>query len=157
VAYNFGYRVLYNLTWRAIVSSHQVQWNIPIVRPCCEKIYTTFLNDAEILTTCTFVLWRSQIVYIHPHSLNNTTAFYFVSECSDVTVIFRLRVCAYYNISVLYLALTRVGLIASCRLCMFVLHGLSRFFPKGNARGPVWTCRDSNVSDSSIQPSRFSL
>ena len=29
VAYNFGCRALYNLTWRASVSSHQVQCNIP--------------------------------------------------------------------------------------------------------------------------------
>jgi len=29
VAYNFGCRALYNLPWRASVSSHQVQCNIP--------------------------------------------------------------------------------------------------------------------------------
>jgi len=29
VVYNFGSRALYNLTWRASVSSHQVQSNIP--------------------------------------------------------------------------------------------------------------------------------
>jgi len=42
--------------------------------------------------------------------LNTTTAFYFVTECSDVAVFFRLRVFACHNTSVLYLALTRVGL-----------------------------------------------
>jgi len=52
VTYNFGCRTLYNLPWRASASSHQVQCNIPILRPYCEKIHTTFLNDAEILTTC---------------------------------------------------------------------------------------------------------
>jgi len=54
-AYNFWCRALYNLPWRASASSHQVQYNIAILRPYCEKIYTTFLNDAAILT-CVFVL-----------------------------------------------------------------------------------------------------
>ena len=31
---------------------------------------------------------------------------------------------------------------ALCRLCVFVLYALSRFFSKGNVRHPVWTCRD---------------
>ena len=56
VAYNFGCRALYNLPWRASVSSHQVQCNIRILRPYCEKICATFLNYAEILTTWGFVL-----------------------------------------------------------------------------------------------------
>ena len=56
LAYNFGCRTLYNLPRGASVSSHQVQCNIPILRPYCEKICATFLNDAEILTTCDFVL-----------------------------------------------------------------------------------------------------
>jgi len=46
---------------------------------------------------------------IRPYSLNTTTTFYFVTECSDVTVVV-LRACACQNTSVLYLALTRVGL-----------------------------------------------
>ena len=50
-----------------------------------------------------------QIVYIR-HCLNTATAFYFVTECSDVAVFFRLRICECHNTSVLYLALTRVGL-----------------------------------------------
>ena len=52
VAHNFGCKALHKLPWRASVSSHQVQCNIHILRPYCEKIYTTFLNDVEILTTC---------------------------------------------------------------------------------------------------------
>jgi len=91
------------------VSRHQVQSNIPILRAYCEKICTIFLNDAEILT-CGFVPGCSQIVYIRPHCLNTATAFYFVTECSDVAVFFCLRVCACHNTSLLYLALTRVGL-----------------------------------------------
>jgi len=39
-------------------------------------------------------LWCSQIVYIRPYSLNTTTAFYFVTECSDVTVLTWARVLA---------------------------------------------------------------
>ena len=49
------------------------------------------MNDAEILTTCGFVLWCSQIVYIRPYSLNTATAFYFATKCSDVAVFFCLR------------------------------------------------------------------
>ena len=52
VAYNFGCRDLYNLPCRASVGSHQVQRNIPILGPYCEKIYNAFLDDAQILTTC---------------------------------------------------------------------------------------------------------
>jgi len=39
------------------------------------------------------LLWRSEIVYILPYSLNTTTAFYFATECSDIAVFVRLRVC----------------------------------------------------------------
>jgi len=49
VVYNFECRALCNLPWRACVSSNQVQCNIPSLRPYCEKIYPTFLNDAAIL------------------------------------------------------------------------------------------------------------
>jgi len=45
---------------------------------------------------------------IRPYSLNTTTAFYFATECSDVSVC--LRACACHNTFVLHLALTRVGL-----------------------------------------------
>jgi len=94
VAYNFECRALNNHPWRASVSSHQVQCNIPVLRPYCEKMYTTFLNDVEILTTCGCVFWCSQVVHICPDSLNTTTAFYFVTEYLDVAVFFRLMVCA---------------------------------------------------------------
>jgi len=56
VAYCFGCRALYNLPCRASVSIHQLKYNIPTLRPYCEKIYTTFLNDSEILTTYFCVL-----------------------------------------------------------------------------------------------------
>jgi len=56
-------------------------------RPYCEKICTSFWKDAESLTTYGCALWCSQIVYIRPYSLSTTTAFYFATECSDVTVL----------------------------------------------------------------------
>ena len=37
VAYNFGCRALYNLPWRASVSSHQVQCNIPTFEALLRK------------------------------------------------------------------------------------------------------------------------
>ena len=63
VAYNFGCRALYNLPCWASVSIHQVKSNIPTLRPYCEKIYTTFLNDAEILTTygCVCCSWLHRL------------------------------------------------------------------------------------------------
>jgi len=45
-----------------------------------------FLNDAKNLTTYGCTLWCSQIVYIRPYSFNTATAFYFATECSNVTV-----------------------------------------------------------------------
>jgi len=52
VAYNFGCRALYNLPWRACVSSHQVQCNNGTflhLRPLRKNTYC-FLKDAESLT-----------------------------------------------------------------------------------------------------------
>jgi len=39
--------------------------------------------------------------YILPYSLNTTTAFYFVTECSDIAVFVRLRVCVSQGIRTL--------------------------------------------------------
>ena len=44
VAYNFGCRALYNLSWRASVSSHQVQCNIPTVEALLRKYTYLFLK-----------------------------------------------------------------------------------------------------------------
>jgi len=74
--------------WWASVSIHQAKCNIPTLRPYREKMYTTFLNDAEILRTYGCVLWCSQIVYIHPYSLDTTTAFDFVTECLALQCLF---------------------------------------------------------------------
>jgi len=58
-----------------------------------EKTCSCFSKDAENLTTHGSVLWCSRIVFIRPYSLNTTTAFYFVTECSDIAVLVRLWVC----------------------------------------------------------------
>jgi len=123
VAYNFGCRALYNLpitlgaglyaTCRGERVLVVIRFNVTFLpsRSCWEKMCTCFLNDSENLATYGCALWCSYIVYICPYSLNNTTAFYyFVTECSDVAVFFRLRACACHNTFVLHLALTRVGL-----------------------------------------------
>jgi len=44
VAYNFGCRALYNLLWRASVSSHQVQCNIPTFEAVLRKNMYLFLE-----------------------------------------------------------------------------------------------------------------
>jgi len=44
VAYNFGCRALYNLSWRASVSSHQVQCNILTVEALLRKYTYLFLE-----------------------------------------------------------------------------------------------------------------
>jgi len=44
VAYNFGCRALYNLSWKAIVSSHQVQCNIPTFEALLRKNTHLFLE-----------------------------------------------------------------------------------------------------------------
>ena len=44
VAYNFGCRVLYNLPWRASVSSHHVQCNIPTFEALLRKYTYLFLE-----------------------------------------------------------------------------------------------------------------
>ena len=44
VAYNFGCRALYNLPWRASVSSHHVQYNIPTFETLLRKYKYLFLE-----------------------------------------------------------------------------------------------------------------
>ena len=105
MAYNLGRRTLYNLPWRASVSSYQVQCNTPTFQVLLWKICINFLNDAESLTTYGCVLWCKQIVYSRPYSSNTTTAFYFTTDCSDVTVFVRLRACVCHNAFVLHLAI----------------------------------------------------
>jgi len=93
-----------------------IRFNVTFLalRPYWEQMCTSFLNDAESLTTYGCALWCSPIVYIRAYSLNTIIAFYFVTECSDVAVFFG-GVCMSQHIRSL-LALTRIGL--SDLLCM---------------------------------------
>ena len=59
---------------------HSYLWGLIVKKTC-----TSFLNDAQSLTTYGCALWCSQIVYIRHCSLNTQTTFYFATECSDVT------------------------------------------------------------------------
>jgi len=93
VPYNFGCRALYNLPWQESVGSHEVQCNIPTFEALLRK-NTYLLNEVESLTTYGCSLWCSQIVYVHPYSLNTTTAFYLMAECFDVAVFIWGRVHA---------------------------------------------------------------
>jgi len=83
-------------TFRGEHSSHQVQDKISSFKALLWKRMqaTSFLNDAESLTTYGCVLWYSQIIYIRPYSLNIITAFFFATECSDVTAFVWERVHA---------------------------------------------------------------
>jgi len=87
-AYNFGCRALYNLPWRASVSSYQVQCNIPTFETILKNVYL-FLERCKESTMYGCSLCFSQIVYtsISPYYLNTTTVFYFVTECPDVTAL----------------------------------------------------------------------
>jgi len=115
VAYKFGWRTLCNLPWRVSVSIHHVQCNISTFEALTQKYkYCTCCSKgAESLTTYGWVLWCSPIVYNRPYSLNTATAFYFVTDCSDIVVFARS------NAFVLYLALTSLGI--SVLLCSNVV------------------------------------
>jgi len=58
--------VLYILSWRASVSSHQVQCNIPTFEDILRKNAYLFLERWRSVTTYRCALWWSQIVYIRP-------------------------------------------------------------------------------------------
>ena len=75
-AYNVGCRAPQNLPWRASVSNHQVQCNIPTFETLLRKNVYLFLQRCRNSDGC--ALWCSQIVYIRPYSLNITTTYYFV-------------------------------------------------------------------------------
>jgi len=74
VAYNFGFRALHNLPWRASVSSHQARRNIPtfekllwksvylFLKRCRKSNNVWFCFDAAIFRLFTFflILWTLQ-------------------------------------------------------------------------------------------------
>jgi len=92
VTYDFECRALYDLPWRESISTHQVQCNIPTFDALTRKNKYWFLQICRKSKTYGHVGWCSESVCIRPYSLNTTTAFYFVTECSDIAVFFRLRV-----------------------------------------------------------------
>ena len=86
--YNFGCRALYNLPWRASVSSYQVPCNIPTFDTLLKKcVSLSWMMQSPTIYGC--ALCCSQIVYtsISPYYLNTMTVFYFVTECLDITVL----------------------------------------------------------------------
>ena len=120
---------------------------------------TCFSKDAEGLITYGCLLWRGQIVYIRPYSLNTTTVFYFVTECSSIAVFVRLRVCMSQCIGTL-LGLTRLGIsVPLCRsvvpseqivlrMCLYTWGSASNAVPKPSVKvsfcSPV-TCKISDL------------
>ena len=88
-AYNFGCRALYNLPWRASVSSYQFQCNIPTFDTLLKKSVSVSWTMQRVQQCMVARFACSQIVYtsISPYCLNITTIFYFVIECPDVTVL----------------------------------------------------------------------
>jgi len=64
VAYNFGCRALYNLSWRASVSSHQVQCNIPTFEALLGKYTYLFLERCRKSNNiCLSTLMQSDCLY----------------------------------------------------------------------------------------------
>ena len=80
----------------------------------------------ELLPPCPPVVkpLAVKFVYIRPYSLNTTTAFYFATECSDVTVFIWGRVHTTV-LSYVTWPLTRVGL-TSCPTLDVVLYQVLR-------------------------------
>ena len=109
VAYNFGCRALYNLLWRASVSNHWVQCNIP-----------TF-EALLIKNVYLFVKWCRKSNNIRLHALVQLDCLYSSLLFEHYNCILLrewvlkrygvcLRVCACHNTFVHHLALTRIGL-----------------------------------------------
>ena len=80
VAYNFGCRALYNLPWRASVSNHQVQCNIPTFEALLRKYKYLFLERCRKSNNIWLRALMHQIICIRHYSLNTTIAFYSVIE-----------------------------------------------------------------------------
>jgi len=74
-----------------------IRFNVTFLhlKHCYEKtsIATCFSKDTHSPTRYGCMLWCSPIVYIRPGSFNTTTAFYFVTECSDIAMFVHLRAC----------------------------------------------------------------
>jgi len=85
-AYNFGCRALYNLPWRASVSTHQVWCNIPTFEALLRKYTYLFLERCRKSNNIwLYALMQSDCLYL-PYSLNTIIAFYSVNEWSNFAV-----------------------------------------------------------------------
>jgi len=75
------------------VMTHQVQCNIPTFKAVLRKNMHLFLETCRRSNNVMVACFEQSDCYILPYSLNTATAFYFVTECSDIAVFIRLRVC----------------------------------------------------------------
>ena len=87
VAYNFGCRALYNLPWRASVSSHQVQCNIPTFeallrkykyqKPCkpYQSLFAKSCATLNVQRSHLWLNWLTKIVYLKPSSVFSELQF----------------------------------------------------------------------------------
>jgi len=115
VAYNFGCRALYNLPWRASVSSHQVQCNIPTFEALLRKYTSCFSKDAENLTTYGDVLWRSQIVCIRPYFFEHYNRVLHCEWVIELCCIRLINGVSCHNAFAFYLGSTNLGIGALLR------------------------------------------
>jgi len=86
VAYNFDCRALYNLPWRANVSSHQVQCNIPTFEALLRKYKYLFLERCRKSNNMWLrALMQSDCLYSSLF-FETINAFYTVNEWSNFAV-----------------------------------------------------------------------
>jgi len=64
VTYNFGCRALYNLPWRASVTSHQVQCNIPTFEALLQKYTYLFLERSRKSNKWLHASMQSDCLYL---------------------------------------------------------------------------------------------
>ena len=76
-----------------VVMTHQVQCNIPTFEAVLRKNMHLFFERCIRSNNVMIACFDAVRFFILPYSLNTTTAFYFVTECSDIAVFVRLRVC----------------------------------------------------------------
>jgi len=75
-----------------VVMTHQVQCNIHIFEAALRKNMHLFLERCRRSINVMAACFDAVRQYILPYSLNTTTAFYFVTECSNFAVFVRLMV-----------------------------------------------------------------
>ena len=93
MAYNFGCRALYNLPWRASVSSHQVQYNILTFEALQWKTSTCFSKDSEnLLTSCGYMVWCGRLFVFIP-ILWTLQSHFTLNEWSNIAVSVWLMAC----------------------------------------------------------------